>query len=74
MGEYLSVSQISEETGLSRHTLYDAIARREMAVLKPNGNRRGWRVARREVERWLREMTRPAAPRGGDAGYEKNGA
>lgn len=50
---YLSVTEVSRATGIPRRTIYDAIARGELAVFVPHGCRKGYRVAESEVARWI---------------------
>lgn len=49
----MSVSELSEASGVPRRTIYDAIERGELARFAPNGCSRGWRVRASEFARWV---------------------
>ena len=54
MERYMSVRELSDESGIPVRTIYDAISRGEVAAFTPNGCRRGYRVRPSEFERWMR--------------------
>lgn len=54
MERYQTVGELAEASGIPARTIYDAIARGEIAAFVPNGRRRGYRVRPSEYERWLR--------------------
>lgn len=51
--QYLRVPEAAKEFGIPESWLYRAIRLGELAYLVPAGQRRGWRLMRRDVERWL---------------------
>lgn len=51
---YMSVTELFEEYGIPRRTIYEAIERGDMVAFTPNGCKNGRRVRRSEFERWCR--------------------
>ena len=50
---WMTIAQVSESTGFSPRTIYDAVASGLLKVVTPNGSQRGMRTTEAWVEEWL---------------------
>ena len=57
MERHERVATLAKESGIPARSLYAAIERGEMKALRPNGCKRGWRIARGEFARWVASKT-----------------
>ena len=57
MERHERVATLAKESGIPARGIYAAIERGEMKALRPNGCKRGWRIARSEFARWVASKT-----------------
>lgn len=53
--DYLTVKQTAELLGISERSVYKAVERGELRAIVRRGYVKGYRIAKQEVDRWLKE-------------------